>query len=265
MIEGGLAGGVVAGGMAAGSLTVAGVAMDGVFALAALVAFAAGFVRGFSGFGLALVASPPMAILYGPAEAVVLVLSLDFCAALQLLPGAVRRARWREMAPMGLAAWVGLPLGAWILLSVEAEIMQRVIAATVCLCGLVLLAGWRYAGRPRMWMTLATGASSGVLTGAVGAGGPPVIFYLLSGPDSAATSRDNIIAYFLLLDIAAVTLLFAMGAGDGRTLLLMALLVPPMVIGVWLGGRLFRHTPDRLFRRLALACITGAALVSLVV
>ncbi len=58
---------------------------------------------------------------------------------------------------MGLISIVTVPVGAWLLVTVDAELMRRVIAGVVIVFTLVLLAGWRYRG-PR---TTATHAGVG--------------------------------------------------------------------------------------------------------
>ncbi len=61
--------------------------------------------------------------------------------------------------------------------------LRRWIAGVVVVFSLLLLNGARYEGPQRPATSIALGAFSGVLVGATGIGGPPIILYLLSGPD----------------------------------------------------------------------------------
>ena len=56
------------------------------------IIFVAGIIRGFTGFGSALIAVPTLAYLYGPAAAVVIEVLIEIPVVLYLLPAAIRAA-----------------------------------------------------------------------------------------------------------------------------------------------------------------------------
>jgi hypothetical protein len=215
----------------------------------------AGGVRGLAGFGGALVAVPILSLLYGPAPAVAMVTALELLGFLQLLPGAARHIRWREVGPMCAAALLALPLGVYLVLHVPAEPMRRTIGAIVALLAVLLMLGWRARRRPGLPGALGVSAVAGLLEGMAGTPGPPVVLYLFAGPDSAATNRHQLIGFFALLDAAAVALFAAQGVFGGGTLERTLLLLPVSVAATWLGGHYFRHTGEALLRRLALVLI----------
>src|SRR5713101_4872371 len=129
------------------------------FLICAVVACIAGMVRGFAGFGAAMLMTPVFSALHGPAVGVVLCLLLEIAVALPLLPA---------------AAVVGVPLGNFVLTRSEPEPMRWAISAIVLGAVALLASGWRFVGRPRMTTTLAAGASSGFLNGLAGMAGPPI-------------------------------------------------------------------------------------------
>ena len=84
---------------------------DSGFIAAAVVAITAGVVRGFSGFGAALIFVPLTASIYTPQIAVASFVLIDFTC---IVPYAVRafpHCRWREVFPAFAAAFVLAPLG----------------------------------------------------------------------------------------------------------------------------------------------------------
>src|SRR5919106_6814645 len=81
----------------------------------ALAATVAGVVRGFSGFGSAMIFIPIASALTNPPTAVVLLL-FDTLLTVPLVVRAVRRCSWREVLPLGLGAVVTVPLGVWLLI-----------------------------------------------------------------------------------------------------------------------------------------------------
>ncbi len=68
---------------------------------------------------------------------------LETAVTRQLLPGALPRTRRCEIGPLALAAPADAPLGGYVLLHIDAEIMRRVIAGVVLAFSLVMLRGWR--------------------------------------------------------------------------------------------------------------------------
>lgn len=232
--------------------------------LAAAIAVAAGVIRGITGFGGAMVMSPPLALLLGPLAAVPVVLLLESLAAAPMLVQTRRLVRWGVIGPIVAAGCVTVPLGTWALVVVDPTVMRRVIAATVIVFSLILLRGWRHAGPRRPATGLALGAISGTMVGATSIGGPPVILYLLAGPDPIGTTRANLT--FFVCAIAAAGLA---GMGIGGVLSwsaagLAALLAPGYFGGTLVGARLFERLDDRRFRQFTLFLMMAVSLGILV-
>ena len=74
-------------------------------ALAAAIGAIAGVVRGITGFGGAMVMSPPMALLLGPLAAVPVVLLLESIVATPMLFGNRALVRWRVVGWAPSSAW----------------------------------------------------------------------------------------------------------------------------------------------------------------
>lgn len=111
---------------------------------AVVVVFAAGLVRGFAGFGAAMIIMPGLSLIYRPVGALAILTVIDIPATLQLLPAAIRQARWRQVFLLATGAAVAIPFGLWVMVNVDREIMRRVVAAMVLFYVAVLALGWRY-------------------------------------------------------------------------------------------------------------------------
>ena len=79
----------------------------------------AGLMRGFAGFGSAMLMAPIFAILFGSAEMVVTVVAIELIVSLQLFPQVRQHADWKTLTPMSVAACAAMPLGVWLLASVD--------------------------------------------------------------------------------------------------------------------------------------------------
>ena len=63
---------------------------------------------------------------------------IEIPGALQLARTAVREADWRGLAPLCIAAAVTIPIGAWMLAILDADIVRRSIAGMVVLFGAII-------------------------------------------------------------------------------------------------------------------------------
>ena len=238
--------------------------LDSGLLIAAAVVSVAGIMRGFAGFGGTMVIAPVLSLVFDTPEAVAISLLLNTVVNVQLLPGALPLTHWKEIAPMSVAALLTPVLGTMILVSVDSDTMRRVIAVIVMVFTVVLISGWRFKGRPSAALNFATGAVSGVITGAAGAGGPPIILYIFAGDRPVAEKRANIISVFAVLLVGTVAALFFQGVITPHTLWRTALVAPFFLFSAWIGQRSFAKASDVLYQRVALGFLFVVSVVVLV-
>ena len=234
------------------------------FLICAAVACIAGMVRGFAGFGAAMIMTPIFSALYGPAAGVALCLLLEIAVALPVVPGVVRLVDWRRIGLLLIAAAVGVPLGNLVLTRTEPEPMRWAISAIILGAVALLASGWRFAGHPRTTTTLTAGVSSGFLNGLAGMAGPPIAFYYLAGDETAARVRANLTTYFVFVDLVAIGTFASRGLVDWSTIVLGLFLAPAVMLGGVLGTQLFPLASESFYRRLALVLLVGVAIGSLI-
>lgn len=225
----------------------------------------AGVLRGYSGFGTAILLAPIYALLWGPRAGVPVMLLMELVTSAQLLPRSIRTADHRVVLPMGLTACIATPVGAWVLLTADQEILRRSIGAMVLGFGLLLMSGWRYHGARPGPLNIAIGVVSGLMKGSTGMAGPPVILYLLAGQEAARQHRDNLILYFAMIGIVAVIPPILGGIVDEATLVRAAVLLPVLYLCVRIGVRLFGVVSDRWYRRIAFLLLVATGLTALLV
>ncbi len=228
-------------------------------ALAFAIATAAGAIRGITGFGGAMVMTPPFAWLYGPAFAVPVALLLESVVAAPMLVQTRRAVRWPVIGPILGTACIAAPLGVWILVVADAVSLRRAIAGIVIVFGLLLLRGWRYEGRPRVSTSIAVGALSGTMAGATSIGGPPVILYLLSGPDRVDTTRANLTLFVAVTSLAGILAQWVAGVFTMEVALAGLMLAPGYYLGLVAGGRLFPRFSDTRFRQFTLVLLIAVS------
>jgi len=243
--------------------------MPELLSLPTLIAIAtvllAGIVRGFAGFGSAMIMVPVLAVLYGPVPAVAMAMLLEMAVSMPLVPKAVKLVDWGRISVLTIAACLAIPLGIWALRSVDAAIARYVFSGIIIGAVILLATGWRYQGRPGILPTLLTGVLSGVMNGFAGMAGPPVVFFYLAGNSGAAASRASFIIFFAVVDLVSLIGFAILGVYDAPMLLLTALIAVPFVLGGLIGARMFGRSGERFYRLVALAILAAIAVGTLLV
>lgn len=232
--------------------------------LLGLGALLGGLVRGFSGFGFAMVFVPLATIAIGPVAAVALIWVVDAPFAFPLAARSVRHAEWREVLPLLAAATLTLPVGVWALVWLDPLVVRWTVALLILAAACLLASGWRYAGRPGLPLSLTTGGISGFCNGLASLGGMPLaVFWLGAQRNDPAQIRHNMMTYFALSTVVSGIVLVA-GGLLGRAAVALALpLLVPYAIGLLIGSGGFRVASERTFRRIAYAIIGLAAVLAL--
>lgn len=228
----------------------------------ALVTFAAGWLRGYTGFGFALAAVPALSIILEPALIVPVAMLLQFLAGVQLLRKTRHQVEWPVIWPLLIGAAVGTPFGIWLLAALPAAPMRGFIGLILLVAVILLWRGVRFQVNPRSGLTLGIGGLSGILNGGTAIGGPPVVIYFLASARSAAVSRATLLMYFFFLSLGSIVGAVAVGLMTGRMLLLAAVMFPLMTLGNMLGDRRFDRSSEAGYRRLALGFLAVIAIIA---
>jgi len=234
------------------------------FVLAALVTAVAGVMRGYAGFGTAIVLAPVYSILWGPVVGVPVMLTMEALIAWQLVPSVWRTINFRVVTPIVGAACVTVWIGFELLLLIEPDALKRVIGGVVFGFGLLMATGWRYHGARPLWLNAVVGSASGLLKGLTGISGPPVILYFLAGAEAAREHRANLILFFGVLSAVSLLPPLAHGRITLDVLILTAAMLPVLLVFVRVGMRLFGRIDERWFRRVALAFVVLVGALALV-
>lgn len=224
--------------------------------------FGAAIVRGFSGFGFSLLSITAITLIMPQSEVVPSIFLLEIAASLHLIPGIWREIHWRSLAFLLIGCVVGTPIGVAALANVPAAPMTLAMSAFVIVTAAAMLRGFHLEKTPGPAATTATGAFSGLLNGAFGIGGPPVILFFFSTPGAAAIGRASVIAYFIGTDSMGLAWDAYHQLITRQTFLQAALWLIPLLLGVSLGAKSFRHVSEAIFRRWVLRLLMLLAVIS---
>ena len=234
-------------------------------AIASITLLTAGLIRGFAGFGSAMINAPILSLLWGPTIGIPIAALIEFVPAIQLTPRAIPNAQWKLVWLLGIPALLIIPAGSWLLIILPSDIIRRIVAIAVLILVITLWSGWRYKGKRTSIISGLVGAMSGLLSGATGIGGPPVILYLMAGEDKPTTLRANMIGYFTIVLIGLAVTYYLLGLFNQYVIWRTALLVPSFIFGIFIGSLIFPYASERIFRNIALLILACSATYVLLV
>jgi uncharacterized membrane protein YfcA len=232
-----------------------------------LVALAAaiigGFIRGFSGFGGALIFMPVASAVFGPRLAAPLFLAMDYLLTLPMVVRSFPVCRWPTVLPAAIAGMVTAPIGAWILATGDPVTVRWILCFLVIAMLALIASGLRFHGEPHALASIGVGGISGIFGGIGQVSGPPAAAFWMSGPYPVAVIRANLIAFFGLLSLSSFAAYFWNGLFSRESLMLGIILGPAYAVSLFFGGRFFGRTAGANYRVVIYALIAFAALSSM--
>lgn len=235
-------------------------------AVALAATFAAAFVRGLAGFGLAILMVPVLALALTPVEAVLVTNFIALCIGLVDLRSMRVHAERSALVIAGLVLVTTAP-GLWALSVTPPSIARLVIAMVALSAFATVLFPVRPETVPGRAATGFVGVTSGLLTGFAGMPGPPVVPYYVGRAIPRHVAKASMVLIFSVAAFAGLASGTALGVLHWRLLGLAALLLPVVLVGNWVGTLAFGKVSDRLWRGftgIVLALAAAAALFKLV-
>ncbi len=238
---------------------------------AALVAVLAGGLKGFTGFGGALVMTPFFVAVYGPRFAVPLIVLLESGANLLLVRTAWARAERRRSLLLATVCLASTPLGVWLLVTVPPDTLTPWIHSAVLVASGVLALVFYYQGRPddtarptrspSADVATGVGASivSGVCAGAAGLGGPALVLFMVTRGGPAERARANIVVVFSLVGLGLIASYASQSLFTADILRASALLAPLLFAATWAGAHSFRRSNHGAYRWVAILVLAAGA------
>ena len=225
----------------------------------ALAAFMAGLVRGFSGFGTALIYLPGAAQSLPPLWAIVTLAVMDLVGPIPNLPGAARKCFPRDLARLLAGTLVMLPIGLLLLVRIDPDLFRYAVSVlTLGLLG-VLISGWRYYGRVTSPALYGIGGASGFLGGLAGLPGPPVILFYMASPHPVSVVRANTMLFLYAFDFMVLLVLGVQSVLEPAPVLIGLLIAVPNLVGNAVGAAVFRPDAERVYKYVAYAIIAASA------
>ena len=113
--------------------------MDKIFLLALVITFVAYFVKGFSGFGPALILIPSFTLLYNPVTAIAYSTIFDAIAGILLLVLVIKNIDWKFVLPIIMLMFAGAYFGVMFITRIPVQTLKLLIGIVLVLFIIILL------------------------------------------------------------------------------------------------------------------------------
>ena len=222
------------------------------------LATAGATVQSTAGFGFALIAAPPLLLIYAP------LVPGPLLASSMILTGMIS---YRERAHIDLSgvayALMGRVIGTAVaagFLLIASELLYDLAFAGLVMLG-VLLSAAGFHVRPSRVSGLLAGSLSGLMSTISSIGGPPMA--LLYQREGVARIRGTLAGYFVLGAMLSLVALVAVGRFGWEEAFLALFLAPAMVLGFLFAAPLRNRLSDAAVRPLVLVLSACSAAVVL--
>ena len=230
-----------------------------------IVVFLATVVRSTFGFGEALVAVPLLALRIPIGIAAPLAVLLSVTVAGVIVAHDWRKIHVRSASWLVFSTLAGIPLGLWLLTAVNERHTKIILGAFILLYSIYSLSGRNrihLKSDSRAWL-LACGFFAGVLGGAYGLNGPPLVIYGSMRQWSAQHFRATLQGYFLPASAITMAAYLVAGLWNWPVTLYFFWSLPPAIIAIFIGRALNHRLPEDSFLKYVYLGLAGIGVLLL--
>ena len=225
------------------------------FAFYAVVLLSAFAVRSAAGFGAGLIAIPMLAFILPVSTAVSVATVLTTLSSIQQVSREWRQIAWRQFIVIFLYSMLGVGLGLYFIKLLDEDVMRHCLGIFLILYSIYALsAADTRRLLPRRWhgaLGAGVGIFGGLCSALFGAGaGPIYVVYFDILRLEKAVFRATMSAVVLLGGAARIVGYESFGFYGRSTIALLAVGLPLMIVGSWLGDRVVYRLSARSFSRL---------------
>lgn len=228
-----------------------------------LIIFFASIVRGFTGFGLALVAVPMIQFLMPVSDTAVFIAIINAIFSLLYFKRSREAIKGQPLGRMAIWTGIGVAAGTLILKFINPAYIQLIWGVLIILIVAALIRGFEFRIRSDINAMTLSGLLGGVLAGATGITGPPVAI-ILSSMKTPKEKFNAIISVFIFFAVTyALVFYLISGLVRAETFLLALCSVPALLAGLHMGDRLVSRISQKTFTRLVYIVLILMGIITL--
>lgn len=233
-------------------------------AITLFVVFAAGMVRGFSGFALSALVMASIALIIPPIELIAVCLVLELFASLLMVRGGFSEADTGIVKGLVVGSVIGVPIGLSLTQALPVDTSKAIALTVIIVLASLQLLKVRAAFLATGPGLIISGALAGIATGLASVGGMVVALYVLAREQSSKSMRASLVIFLFVSSMFSFCYMIWFGIMDQRALTRGVLLAGPCMLGVIAGKALFTPRFEPYYKPFCLLLLMGLAAAGLV-
>ena len=223
------------------------------------VIFAAGVVRGFSGFALSALVMASLVTIYPPIELIAVCWFLEMSASLLMVRSGFQNWDGKMVTGLVIGSAIGSPIGLYLTNTLPVETSKFIALCIVLLLAVLQLLKVRAAFLATTPGIYVSGLTAGVATGLASVGGMVIALYVLAREAAASTMRGSLVMFLFLASLTSFIYLYWFGMMDVRAVSRGLIFAPACLIGVLVGQALFRPRLEPYYKPFCLGLLMALA------
>ncbi|HID39581.1 MAG TPA: sulfite exporter TauE/SafE family protein [Calditrichaeota bacterium] len=229
--------------------------MNFVFIFALILVFLAYFVKGFSGFGPALILVPTLSMLYDPQTAISVAALFDCIAGPLLLWSVRKKIDWKFISVVFIVLSFGAFIGVRLMTYLSIDVLKKLIGAAILVFAVLLFSQnhstqkttdeKRWARWAKYPFSFVAGLSGGLL----GITGPPLVIFMKFTYDKAYF-RNQLIAIFTFGAFWRFFLYQTHDIQINISLIGLLIMIAVLLAALWLGNYFQSRADETKFNRI---------------
>lgn len=212
-----------------------------------VVIFLATMIRSAFGFGEALVAVPLLALVIPVEVAAPLVVLISVSVAVVILIQDWRKVHFRAAGWLIVSTLLGIPLGLWLLATAGEDVVKTILAVIIVAFSSYCLVARKPVEFKDDRLAGAFGFVAGILGGAYGMNGPPLVIYGSLRGWSPEYFRATLQGYFLPASLIGMMGYWITGLWVPAVTNYFLLSLPVIVVAILLGRVIHHRLKDRQY------------------
>ncbi|MGP4081328.1 sulfite exporter TauE/SafE family protein [Pseudalkalibacillus sp. R45] len=211
-----------------------------------LIILVASVLQTSTGFGFSILATPFLLLLFEPSEAIQINLILSLIISCALISKIRKDIDFGILKRFVIGSTIGLPLGIIVFLSLDMTKLKLGISLIIFLLTVLLI--FKFRMNQSKNRDLVVGGLSGSLTTSIGMPGPPILLYFSGTDTQKERLRGTTLAFYLFIYSMSLLIQVVFAGTNPTVWLSSGYALPLVLVGLFLGQRLFKKINQRLFR-----------------
>jgi uncharacterized protein len=237
----------------------------GTFLLLSVAVFSGAFVSGLAGFAFSAVAGGILLRVLEPRDAIPLMMACSVGVQATNLWALRKSIDWKQSRMLVFGGLLGVPIAVWLLQHADTRIFREGFGIMIAVyAGYMLFRpGLTYLQQMNEKRNALIGFGGGLIGGLTAMPGAiPTIWCDIHGMPKAQ-QRGVVQPFIAAMQVFALALLLIQRDLSSRVFIDLALSIPALLAGSWLGMLAFRYVKEQTFRRIILSLLMASGLLLL--